>query len=71
MLCMDGSDGFMLLLSSSLLLLMDVEDLFNFKVDVDFGMLLLEQSSWGCLASVIFLFVSSSCVTRSLSFLFE
>lgn len=66
MLCMDGSDGFVLLVSSSLL---RVEDSFDFKVDVDFAKLLLEQSSCGCLASVIFL--SSSCVSRSLSFLFE
>ena len=69
MLCMDGSDGFVLLASS--LLSIDVEDSFNFKFDVDFGMLLLEQFSWGCLASIIFLFVSSSCVSRSLSFLRE
>ena len=67
MLCMDGSDGFVLLASSSLLLVV-VEDSFNFKVDVDFGM--LEQSC--CLASVIFLlFASSSCVSRLFSFLLE
>jgi len=64
MLCMDGSDGFMLLVS-----LVMVYGSSNFKVD-DFGMLLLlEQSSWGCLPSIILLLVSSSCVTR-LSFLF-
>ena len=71
MLCMDGSDGFVLLVSSSLLvpsLLLVVEDSFNFKVDVDFGM--LEQSC--CLASVILLlFASSSCVSRLFSFLLE
>ena len=66
MLCMDGSDGFMLLVS-----LVMVDGSSNFKVDVDFGMLLLlEQSSWDCLPSIILLLVSSSCVTR-LSFLFE
>ena len=71
MLCMDGSDGFVLVVASSLVIL---DGSSNFKVDVDFGisllLLLLEQSSWGCFVSIIFLLVSSSCVIR-LSFLFE
>lgn len=65
MLCMDGSDGFMLLAS---FLIADCSS--NFKDDVDFGISLSEQSSRGCLAS-IFLLISSSLCVILLSFLFE